>query len=40
VAVNDSFGESGVPDQLLLKYGLGPINIVEAVQEVVKRKKM
>jgi transketolase len=38
VAVNDSFGESGTPDQLLLKYGLGPTNIVQAVTEVLKRK--
>jgi transketolase len=38
VAVNDSFGESGTPDQLLIKYGLGPANIVEAVMGVVKRK--
>jgi transketolase len=39
VAVNDSFGESGVPTQLLKKYGLGPENIVEAVNKVLKRKK-
>ena len=38
VAVNDSFGESGTPEQLLLKYGLGPENIISAVQEVLKRK--
>ena len=38
VAVNDSFGESGVPDQLLLKYGLGPDNIVGAAKDVLKRK--
>lgn len=39
VAVNDSFGESGTPTQLLKKYGLGPENIVEAVEKVLKRKK-
>ena len=39
VAVNDSFGESGTPTQLLAKYGLGPENIVEAVSKVLKRKK-
>jgi len=39
VAVNDSFGESGIPDQLLLKYGLGPDNIVAAVKDVLKRKR-
>jgi transketolase len=39
VAVNDSFGESGMPTQLLKKYGLGPENIVAAVEKVLKRKK-
>ncbi len=38
VAVNDSFGESGTPDQLMTKYGLDTINIVEAVEKVMKRK--
>ncbi|CAG5087637.1 transketolase family protein [Parvicella tangerina] len=38
VAVNDSFGESGTPDQLMEKYGLGTSNIVEAAQNVLKRK--
>jgi transketolase len=38
VAVNDSFGESGTPTQLLKKYGLGPENIVTAVEKVIKRK--
>lgn len=39
VAVNDSFGESGTPTQLLKKYNLGPENIVAAVEKVLKRKK-
>jgi transketolase len=39
VAVNDSFGESGTPAELLKKYGLGPDNIVAAVEKVLKRKK-
>lgn len=39
VAVNDSFGESGTPAQLLKKYGLGPENIVAAVEKVLRRKK-
>ncbi|MCS6973661.1 MAG: transketolase family protein [Cyclobacteriaceae bacterium] len=39
VAVNDSFGESGTPAQLLKKYGLAPENIVSAVQKVLARKK-
>jgi transketolase len=38
VAVNDSFGESGTPDQLLEKYGLMPKNIIEKVEKVLKRK--
>ena len=38
VAVNDSFGESGTPDQLMQKYGLEAVNIVEAVKKVMKRK--
>lgn len=38
VAVNDSFGESGTPDELMTKYGLDTINIIEAVERVMKRK--
>jgi transketolase len=38
VAVNDSFGESGTPDQLMTKYGLDAINIVEAAQKVMARR--
>lgn len=38
VAVNDSFGESGKPTDLLKKYGLSPSNIVTAVEKVIKRK--
>jgi transketolase len=38
VAVNDSFGESGTPDQLMTKYGLDAINIVEAAMKVIGRK--
>ena len=37
VAVNDSFGESGTPDELLEKYGLSAANIALAVEEVLKR---
>jgi transketolase len=39
VAVNDSFGESGTPDQLMKKYGLDTPDIVNAVQEAINRKK-
>jgi transketolase len=38
VAVNDSFGESGTPDQLLKKYGLSPEAIHEAAKTVIGRK--
>lgn len=38
VAVNDSFGESGTPDELMKKYGLEADNIVGAVQRVMQRK--
>ncbi|MBL6444823.1 transketolase family protein [Fulvivirga sp. 29W222] len=39
VAVQDSFGESGTPEELLEKYGLGPNHIVEAALKVISRKK-
>ncbi len=38
VAVNDSFGESGKPDELLIKYGLGIADIVNAAKKALKRK--
>lgn len=38
VAVNDTFGESGTPDELMKKYGLTAANIVKAVEKVMKRK--
>jgi transketolase len=38
VAVNDSFGESGTPDQLLEKYGLNADAIISAAQKVIARK--
>jgi transketolase len=38
VAVNDSFGESGTPEQLMKKYGLDDVHIVQAAQRVLKRK--
>ena len=38
VAVNDSFGESGTPDQLMEKYGLSTEAIVAGVQKVLARK--
>ena len=38
IAVDDKFGESGTPEELLKKFGLEPENIVEAVLKVLKRK--
>ena len=38
VAVNDSFGESGKPEELLVKYGLNDTDIVEAAQRAIGRK--
>ena len=38
VAVNDTFGESGTPAQLMQKYGLDKEGILKAVEKVLKRK--
>jgi transketolase len=38
IAVNDSFGESGTPTQLLKKYGLSSANIVAAAEKAIGRK--
>ena len=38
VAVNDSFGESGTPDQLMEKYGLTSDAIVKASEKAISRK--
>ncbi len=39
VAVNDSFGESGTPDQLMKKYGLDTEDIIKAVHRAISRKQ-
>ncbi|WDF56802.1 transketolase family protein [Mucilaginibacter sp. KACC 22063] len=39
VAVNDSFGESGTPEQLMAKYGLDAAHIVSAAKRAIERKK-
>ena len=39
VAVMDTFGESGKPEELLNKYGLGVGNILEKAAKALKRKK-
>ena len=38
IAVNDSFGESGTPDQLMEKYGLNAEAIVAAAEKAIARK--
>ncbi len=39
VAVDDTFGESGTPEQLLEKFGLNTGKIVETAKKVIARKK-
>lgn len=38
VAVNDTFGESGTPADLMKKYGLDKDGVIKAVEKVLKRK--
>ena len=38
VAVNDSFGQSGTPDQLMTEYGLDSKNVIEAAMKAISRK--
>lgn len=38
VAVNDSFGESGTPDELMKKYKLDTPDVIAAAEKVLKRK--
>ena len=39
VAVQDVFGESGKPEELMIKYGLDAPHIIKAVKKVIERKK-
>jgi transketolase len=39
IAVDDSFGESGTPKQLMEKYGLDTAHILKAVEKAIQRKK-
>ncbi|MBS1757306.1 MAG: transketolase family protein, partial [Bacteroidetes bacterium] len=39
IGTNDTFGESGKPMDLLVKYGLTADHIVAAVDKVMSRKK-
>jgi transketolase len=38
VAVNDSFGESGTPEELMVKYGLDTVDIIKAAEAAIARK--
>ena len=38
IGIKDTFGESGNPADLIVKYGLKDVNIAEAVRKVLKRK--
>jgi transketolase len=38
IGTQDTFGESGTPNQLLTKYGLDAVNIVAAAKKVISRK--
>ena len=40
LAVDDSFGESGTPAQLMTKYGLDADNIIAKVKRVMAKKVM
>jgi transketolase len=40
VAVNDKFGESGKPEDLMTKYGLETVNIVNAAKKAIERKTL
>ena len=39
VGTKDTFGESGKPSELMIKYGLNKDSIIVACKEVLKRKK-
>ena len=39
IGMNDKFGESGEPEELLIKYMMKSVNIIDAVKRVLKRKK-
>ncbi len=38
VGVNDTFGESGKPEELLIKYGIDTPNVIEAAKKAILRK--
>lgn len=38
IAIEDTFGESGTPEELMTKFGLEKENIIDAVKKAIKRK--
>lgn len=38
IGVDDTYAESGKPDELLEKYGLKSVNVIESIRKVLKRK--
>ena len=38
IGVDDTFGESGTPKELMIKYGLNSKNIIESAKKVISRK--
>jgi transketolase len=39
VGMPNTFGESGEPNELIEKYGMGKTMVIEAIKKVLKRKK-
>jgi transketolase len=39
IGTNDTFGESGLPEQLMVKYGLTAQHIAAAAEKAISRKK-
>jgi transketolase len=39
IGIQDRFGQSGSPAQLLTEYGMDPVHIVAAVERIIKRRK-
>ena len=40
IGMQDTFGESGQPEELLEKYGMSVVKIKEAVEKVISRKRV
>ena len=38
IAIDDQFGQSGTPEELMEKYGLTAVKIIEAAERVIRRK--